>query len=339
MKILKSSLAVNDEIARLLQECDSCQIAVAWASPNFDCFHLLVENKPKIERMVVGLHFAQTHPKFLETFLNDTDAVRFFFQKEGVFHPKLYIFKHSEGWECVVGSPNFTKAAFTKNTETAVLIGHEDIGAEAAYEELNRMIDDYWATARTLTQNELDKYTAEWTKSRKRRTKVQKATQATLEAILPTPPTELSAAAFTSLIHNAIEKIPGILKRWAFSKAGKTLKCTCGYSGDVVVQLWIDPKGNKCYFEATDEDSPSTRDPIAASIRTHLKTLHPPKGSVFPTEGGGIIRLEPPLHVKHLLNSVTTHANQQELFVEEADRAIALFRFIDHAMQSWSFDS
>ena len=160
MKILTSSLAISSELARLIRQCQSCQIAVAWATVKFECFESLVANKSKIERMIVGLHFAQTHPQFIQTFLNDGDKVRFVLNDTGVFHPKVYVFKHAEGWDCVVGSPNFTRGAFTHNTETAVLISHEDLGAEAALADLTGLIDGYWQTAKSLTVGELDEYRA-----------------------------------------------------------------------------------------------------------------------------------------------------------------------------------
>jgi HKD family nuclease len=340
MKILTNSLAISSEIASLIQQCRSCQVAVAWASVKFDCFESLVANKSKIERMIVGLHFAQTHPDFIQAFLSDGEKVRFVHHDAGVFHPKVYLFKHSDGWDCVVGSPNFTRSAFTRNTETAVLLNHEDMGAETALAELTGLIDGYWQSAKALSERELDKYRTAWKKGRRSRVRAQKAAESKLRDILPNLPAELTAHAFTTQVRSGIERIPGVSRRWYFSKAGKTLKLKFRHSGQVSIQLHVSPKENKCYFEAVYIESPEIRVPTATSIREHMQNLQTPEGSVFSSEGAGIIRLAPPLHVKHLLEprSVASQANQQE-FKNEAARSIALFRFIDRAMQSWLNDS
>jgi HKD family nuclease len=94
-------------------------------------FDLLAEHRDKIEQLTVGVHFYQTHPDFIAEFL-DHDGVRFVMNPSGVFHPKLYMFELPKGrWECVTGSANFTKAAFTSNAEVAVHFTEEDHNAPA----------------------------------------------------------------------------------------------------------------------------------------------------------------------------------------------------------------
>jgi hypothetical protein len=106
MRVLTTAAEVNAELTRLLRACSSCQVAVAWASVGFKAFDLLAKNAEKIERMVVGTHFYQTHPDFIERFLGHPN-VRFVLNPDGVFHPKVYLFEKSGGaWECVIGSPN-----------------------------------------------------------------------------------------------------------------------------------------------------------------------------------------------------------------------------------------
>ena len=130
MRVLTTAAEVNAELIRLLRACSSCQVAVAWASVGFKAFDLLAKYATKIERMVVGTHFYQTHPDFIKKFLTYPN-VRFVLNPDGVFHPKVYLFEQSSGeWECVVGSPNFTKSGFGPNDEMAVLVTDEDQGAQ-----------------------------------------------------------------------------------------------------------------------------------------------------------------------------------------------------------------
>jgi len=76
MRCLTTATEINDELVRLIGKCTSCQIAVAWASVGFHAFDLLRKHEKKITRMIVGTHFYQTHPQFIETFLSNS-RVRF----------------------------------------------------------------------------------------------------------------------------------------------------------------------------------------------------------------------------------------------------------------------
>lgn len=158
MRLLRMAAEIKDELMRLVEECSSCQIAVAWASSGFDAFDLLLQQKDKIARMVVGIHFYQTHPGFIEAFLKHPN-VRFVMFTDGVFHPKVYFFeKPSGGWECLIGSPNFTKAGFGVNDEMAVLVTDEDNGAQEFFSRVKESINDYWQRATMLSRDDLTTY-------------------------------------------------------------------------------------------------------------------------------------------------------------------------------------
>lgn len=164
MRILGTGTEINLELTRLLRDSSSCQIAVAWASIGFEAFDLLVKNSIKIERMVVGTHFYQTHPKFIEKFRTHP-KVRFVTETTGVFHPKVYLFENTGlKWECVIGSPNFTNSAVSKNDEMAVLLTCEDHGASAAFNAVRSSIAAYWKKAVVLDADELNAYTEAWGK-------------------------------------------------------------------------------------------------------------------------------------------------------------------------------
>ena len=94
--------------------------AVAWATTN-DQMKILTRRKKRIKKIIFGTHFYQTHPDVLEVFAH-SESVRFNFDTSSVFHPKLYLFYNSDNdWACILGSPNFTYSALTKNDEVAVL--------------------------------------------------------------------------------------------------------------------------------------------------------------------------------------------------------------------------
>lgn len=162
MKVLTSSTEVNREVLRLLKECASFQVAVAWASANFDASELLLECRTKMERLIVGTHFFQTDPAFLERFLDDSKA-RFILKPDGVFHPKLYFFSHGSGhWECLIGSPNFTKGGFGGNEEIAILISDTDSDGANALSDVSHRLETYWVAARPISALDLELYRKRW---------------------------------------------------------------------------------------------------------------------------------------------------------------------------------
>ena len=162
MKVLTTTAQVNKEISRLIRGCASCQLAVAWASVGFDAFDLLAQFSTKIEKMIVGTHFFQTHPAFIEKFLTHT-KVRFVKNTDGVFHPKVYFFENAEGdWECLVGSPNFTKGGFCQNAEVAMLMTNLDRGAQEALSGIKALINAYWQNASRFSRPALKAYRKAW---------------------------------------------------------------------------------------------------------------------------------------------------------------------------------
>ena len=156
MKVLATTTAINKELARLLRECVKCRIAVAWASTGFGAFSVLKRYSRKIETMVVGTHFFQTHPAFIAAFSTDP-KVTFVKNTDELFHPKVYFFERLGGaWECIVGSPNFTHGGFGTNDEMAVLVTSEDHGASAALDRINAAIQAYLDKASPFSDEEYE---------------------------------------------------------------------------------------------------------------------------------------------------------------------------------------
>jgi hypothetical protein len=126
--------------------------------------------REKIRRIVVGTHFHQTAPDFIDAFA-DVPAVRYRLDQDGlngVFHPKLYLFSNDKtDWEAIIGSANFTAGAFTRNVEHAILIGSADEADDVSYADLISEIDQLWQEGRHFTHDELAAYRLRWTKSRR----------------------------------------------------------------------------------------------------------------------------------------------------------------------------
>jgi HKD family nuclease len=168
MRFLASSSEIDSALRTLTKKCTRLRWAVAWASHGFPLFDLLVKHRDKIEQLTVGVHFYQTHPDFMAEFL-DHDAVRFVMNPSGVFHPKVYLFDLGRGhWECVAGSPNFTKSAFTANAEVAVHFTDRDNDAEPAYAKVTQALDAFYNNATTRDEKDLEAYRSQWKRQQRR---------------------------------------------------------------------------------------------------------------------------------------------------------------------------
>ncbi len=162
MKLLINSSDLEKEFLRLAKQYKKYFWVAAWAGVTSKVFNDLVSRKEKIERITVGIHFYQTHPDFIETFLK-TKSVRFIMQPSGTFHPKLYLFYNSNNdWEILVGSANFTSAAFSLNTEATILLNSKGDNSGEILKSAFKLIDESWANAKNVSNTELEHYRIAW---------------------------------------------------------------------------------------------------------------------------------------------------------------------------------
>jgi len=168
MKLITTATELEKEFRRLTKEYDLFFWATAWASSGSKLFNDLLTNKEKIQKIVVGIHFYQTHPDFIEAFLNNK-KVRFIQQPEGTFHPKLYLFTDkTKKWELIIGSANFTTEAFSRNTEASLLITHKDSNSADTYQNALKLVDQTFSDGKTFNKTDLDKYRTTWKNHRQK---------------------------------------------------------------------------------------------------------------------------------------------------------------------------
>lgn len=161
MRFIYKSTELNDEFSRLLIQYRQYYWSVAWATSKSPFFNKLIQNKSNIQKLLVGIHFYQTHPDFIQEFLNFQNA-RFIQQPAGTFHPKVYVFYNSDSdWEILLGSANFTKEGFSNNTEATVLMSSQFETIKTLKDSL-KMIEISWKIGKTFTRSDLDNYIKIW---------------------------------------------------------------------------------------------------------------------------------------------------------------------------------
>lgn len=138
----------------LVEGCESMQWAVAWATENA-VFEAAMKNSSKFEHFVVGTHMFQTQPEVLQR-MAALSAAAVVPPTGDLFHPKVYLFRNGGRVRCVVGSPNLTSAAMSRNFEESVLLdGSSD---DAALAELSCFVAKAWKDAEHITPEFLYRY-------------------------------------------------------------------------------------------------------------------------------------------------------------------------------------
>ncbi len=162
MKLIINPTQLVKEFERLTKQYNSFYWATAWAGVGSKHFDNLLANKEKIKKVVVGIHFYQTHPDFIETFMGNKN-IQFVNQPQGTFHPKLYLFHNTDNdWEILIGSSNFTKEGFSKNTEANTLLSCKDNNSADFLKSAFELVENSWEISKLFTLPELLRYKTIW---------------------------------------------------------------------------------------------------------------------------------------------------------------------------------
>ena len=129
--------------------------AVAWGSMSPLASHLL-NHRSKVKLFAIGTHFHQTDPDLLEA-LQDVPMARVVSNSSaGTFHPKIYLFKTNDKFSLLLGSPNFTRSAFSLNHEAALFV--EGNTSEQLYADVYDSIKSVWTAASPILDGFLRGY-------------------------------------------------------------------------------------------------------------------------------------------------------------------------------------
>lgn len=168
MRVITKASKIDHALMKLMGKYESYYIATAWASLGSNASKELLKNKDKIKKMIVGTHFYQTHPDFMEEFIS-SNRVRFILKPNGIYHPKMYLFSNGKNkWECLIGSANFTMSALTRNDEAVVQFGSSDTDSMSNYKTIKKTIEGYWENSDKIDENDFHNYKNIWKKNKKK---------------------------------------------------------------------------------------------------------------------------------------------------------------------------
>ena len=141
-------------LVALVESCETMQWAVAWATEN-DVFEAAMRDSSKFEHFIIGTHMFQTQPQVLER-AAALPAAAVMPPAGDLFHPKVYLFRNGRRIRCVVGSPNLTNAAMSRNVEASVLM--DGSFEDEALAELSRFVAEAWKSAEDISPKFLYRY-------------------------------------------------------------------------------------------------------------------------------------------------------------------------------------
>lgn len=165
MKLISEPKELMSLFQKNLKWCERLSFASAWASPIVGLSEKLLDAKIKLG--IVGIHFYQTDPRFIERFIDD-DRVKFIMQTSGTFHPKMYLFEKGKEWRMIVGSANFTNAAFSKNSEVGVIMTDADDSDGSVLIKAKNILVTYRKGAELFDKKKFESYKATWAHQQKR---------------------------------------------------------------------------------------------------------------------------------------------------------------------------
>ncbi|MBQ8811092.1 MAG: phospholipase D family protein [Bacteroidales bacterium] len=175
MELILDDKILRKRFSNLCKKYSRYIWAVAWAGKvaNFDLAKILAENSHKIDKILVGLHFYQTDPSFIDCF-KDNHHVRFYKKSDGIFHSKVYLFYNSDSeWSAIVGSSNFTNSGFHRNEEANICIDDTDVGI--SFSQLKEYITSLWNEGSMFSNSELDLYKSAFVHQQKKLDSLKKS--------------------------------------------------------------------------------------------------------------------------------------------------------------------
>lgn len=161
MKLIVQGQSLAETLIELIKKHTYFSFAVAWASAETDVFKIIKTNNKKIKNAVIGTHFYQTHPAVLESFAG-SKKVRFVFQPQGVFHPKVYLLWSNSCWDLLIGSANLTAGALSQNSELMLYVSSGHDKGVALKNGVLKQIEAYWEMGEVVTGDMAEKYRSLW---------------------------------------------------------------------------------------------------------------------------------------------------------------------------------
>ena len=180
MKILNATdLAAS--IKKDIEKCQTIYFAVAWATSN-DIFKKFNKALDKVAIGVIGLNLHHTDPAILTKYAK-SDNIYFRYDRNSVFHPKIYIFQYKTYSNVYIGSSNLTSGGFGSNEELNVKVRMNL--DEKELKQFIKKIESYTVSAlEGISKAFIEEYTRKYDIRRNNEKRMKSMTTAQMNATL-----------------------------------------------------------------------------------------------------------------------------------------------------------
>lgn len=151
--MLRNSSEAMEALCEVGGWAESMRVMTAWATAGHGkAAHWRALPLERLDRALIGIHFAQTEPWVLRTLGAVPGRLRVVEDTRGVFHPKMTLGLRGSEARAILGSSNFTVGGFGGNTELNVLLsGSTD---EDPLRAIVETFDAEWSSARAREVDE-----------------------------------------------------------------------------------------------------------------------------------------------------------------------------------------
>lgn len=172
--IITNSASLLDSMKELSDWADEISMAFAWASTlEGKAEHWCALDLDKVKQAVIGTQFAQTEPWVLSALDEVPGRLRVSISSDGTFHPKVILGTKGREVRALLGSANFTTAAYTTNAEVSVLLDGQS--HDPQFQHLQAWIQEQFDDSEQLDPDWLVAYTKVWETERRRKVVVPRA--------------------------------------------------------------------------------------------------------------------------------------------------------------------
>lgn len=169
--VLTDADTLFERLEALFKWAESVDLCYAWAcSTGGTGRHWKAMNLTKVRRAVIGTSFARTEPAAIVALNGRPDRLKLIIKSDGTFHPKVIVGRKGDLRRAIVGSANFTRGAFTTNTELSIELDGTKTDPELKH--IQKFINDRWDDGEVLDDDWLIDYKALWERERKRKVMV-----------------------------------------------------------------------------------------------------------------------------------------------------------------------
>lgn len=248
---LSTAEDILDEICECAEWCDSWRFCVAYASAANGNSSNWLTVKPYLQKLdiaIVGLSGHATEPWLLYE-LNKLGVLRVVASASGIFHPKIYLFQKGEESSVIVGSANFTCAAFKHNIECATRT--DSSMSSPFFSSIRTFFDKCMRTAQMVNTSQINEYEEHYFAKQAGKNHQLQLTTVRLKPTLALPDPNLFTLTNSNQIRMAEIALANNFRHFMTSYTKETISFPSG--SDVRDVMWYENIGIwACFWDVGD---------------------------------------------------------------------------------------